>query len=447
MIFYAILYVETFLVSIHLAVCRTVEMNTCVVFIACWWVSALPIDRLFYGGIKMESVEEWKPIVGFEDVYVVSNYGNVKRIENNRSSIKQHVRGGYSIVYLTKKKEKGETQIQHPFRVNLLVARAFLDSNATEDTIVHINGDTLDNRLCNLTLYKDESIIWKSVLGYQNLYEVSNTGLVRSLNPKQHLAYVKQYLSYGFNIVHLKFAEKKNYKIVRVDEIVATAFCTKPLCKCIVRHIDGDVLNNKAENLEWIPYIEEEGIEWRPVKDYKGLYEVSNTGKVRNAVTKRELVAKLDKYGYRYLGLRALGRKRKWITVHRLVAIAFIPNQDNKESIDHINAIKTDNRVENLRWVTNMENIHNPLTLARFQSEEHRELKKKQMSFRNKAVYCIELNKVFPSMHEANRVTGCERAQIKHSCMLYELGVKGVESRNGKSVLHWRWAKDIEIPN
>lgn len=187
--------------------------------------------------------------------------------------------------------------------------------------------------------------------------------------------------------------------------------------------------------------------EWRPVKDYEGLYEVSNTGKVRNAVTKRELVAKLDKYGYRHLGLRALGRKRKWITVHRLVAVAFIPNPDNKESIDHINTVKTDNRVENLRWVTNMENIHNPITLARFQSEEHRELKKKQMSFRNKAVYCIELNKEFPSMHEASRETGCVRRQIKHSCMLYELGIKGVESRNGKTVLHWRWAKDIEIPN
>lgn len=53
--------------------------------------------------------------------------------------------------------------------------------------------------------------------------------------------------------------------------------------------------------------------------------------------------------------------------IHRLVAKAFIPNPDNKPQIDHINTIRTDNRVCNLRWVTASENHYNPISLKRFE--------------------------------------------------------------------------------
>lgn len=92
-------------------------------------------------------------------------------------------------------------------------------------------------------------------------------------------------------------------------------------------------------------------MEWRPIVDYPE-YEVSNGGSVRHG----ERVLKPGRgNGY---SIVQLGRNNKKY-VHRLVASAFIPNPDGKREVDHINRIKTDNRVENLRWATKSENMIN----------------------------------------------------------------------------------------
>lgn len=59
------------------------------------------------------------------------------------------------------------------------------------------------------------------------------------------------------------------------------------------------------------------------------------------------------------------GGDNHFISIHRLVAEIFIPNPEGKPCIDHINTIKTDNRVQNLRWCTQQENMLNPLTYQR----------------------------------------------------------------------------------
>jgi DNA-binding NarL/FixJ family response regulator len=56
--------------------------------------------------------------------------------------------------------------------------------------------------------------------------------------------------------------------------------------------------------------------------------------------------------------------------LHRLIAIAFIPNPENKPCVNHINGVKTDNRIENLEWVTNTENMDHAKTLDLFKSGE-----------------------------------------------------------------------------
>ena len=114
---------------------------------------------------------------------------------------------------------------------------------------------------------------------------------------------------------------------------------------------------------------------WKPIKEFEGYYEVSNIGRVRSLNYKRtgkeKILKNIEDYkGYLEVGLTKNG-KRKQFKVHRLVAEAFIPNPENKPCIDHINTVKSDNRVENLRWVTYKENSNNEKTLEKFKGENH----------------------------------------------------------------------------
>ena len=107
---------------------------------------------------------------------------------------------------------------------------------------------------------------------------------------------------------------------------------------------------------------------WKPVVGYENCYQVSNLGNVRSITRRVYQINKSPKISYGrilkpsksrgYFGVtlcRDEGKKKR-IPTHRLVAIAFLSNPQNKSTVNHINGNKEDNRLQNLEWATVSEN-------------------------------------------------------------------------------------------
>lgn len=96
---------------------------------------------------------------------------------------------------------------------------------------------------------------------------------------------------------------------------------------------------------------------WKDIRGYDGFYEVSNLGRVRSyKVRKRLLKQHKNRYGYLMVTLRK-NRKIKTYSTHRLVAESFLIKIREDLQVNHKNGIKTDNMVQNLEWVTPLENV------------------------------------------------------------------------------------------
>ena len=94
--------------------------------------------------------------------------------------------------------------------------------------------------------------------------------------------------------------------------------------------------------------------EWKPVEGFEGLYLVSNLGKIYSIRNKTMLKPLVTRAGYNRVHLSVDGKVSS-LTVHRIVAKAFVPNPEGKPTVNHKNEIKADNRAENLEWMTNKE--------------------------------------------------------------------------------------------
>jgi hypothetical protein len=174
-----------------------------------------------------------------------------------------------------------------------------------------------------------------------------------------------------------------------------------------------------------------EGEVWKDIKGYEGLYQVSNMGRVKSLEKKckccgggvRTIRCKILKQtpysnGYLMLSLSKENEIKKFM-VHRLVAIMFIENTENKPTVDHKNTIITDNRVDNLRWATQKENLSNEITRKRFkeiQSETGRKNVKFAQKSHEKKVKCVNTGEVFESLTKAGKHYGINSDGISSCC-------------------------------
>ena len=96
---------------------------------------------------------------------------------------------------------------------------------------------------------------------------------------------------------------------------------------------------------------------FQDVKDYEGLYKISKNGEIWSCWYKKIMTPNLDD-GYHKIRLRK-NTKSYRCSIHRLLALQYIPNLENKEEVDHIDKNRLNNSLDNLRWVSRIENMNN----------------------------------------------------------------------------------------
>lgn len=143
------------------------------------------------------------------------------------------------------------------------------------------------------------------------------------------------------------------------------------------------------------------------IENYENLYSVTKNGRVYSHIRNKFLKLQEDKNGYHCIGLWK-NKKYKRLQVHRIVAKTFIKNNQNRPCINHINGIKTDNRVENLEWCTFSENnIHAYKTGLLCRKGENHNLSK----LTNEQAMYIYKNKTYNNKALADRF-GVDRSII-----------------------------------
>ncbi len=158
---------------------------------------------------------------------------------------------------------------------------------------------------------------------------------------------------------------------------------------------------------------------WRDIQGYEGLYQVSDTGRVRSVDRSEQfkrngkishrirhgrfLGQTADKHGYLRVHLAKDGKCKRFF-VHRLVATAYISKPDDKPQVNHMNGNRTDNRVCNLEWVSAQENVCHAFRVIGRKPSRHR------------PVICLETGGVYGSVTEAAKTFGIDKSHLVACC-------------------------------
>jgi hypothetical protein len=280
----------------------------------------------------MEETEIWKKIEGYEN-YEVSTFGNVRNIiTNNLLTLSK--KGNYYSIGLTNK-----NKIRKSFRVHRLLCITFIPNPDNKTEVNHKDKNGLNNNINNLE--------WNS--HQENCI----------------------HRSYG-----IKNCNNRNIKIhklnLKTNEIIDTYDSMEDAAKWLVNNklsknfnsakstICVSVKNNRTSygfNWKRVEQMILDNEEWREIifdNIYSG-YFISSLGRIKN---KKNII--MENYKIHHSGYIYTRINYNKYAIHRLVAMMFIPNLENKPFVNHIDGNKTNNNLDNLNWVTCEENnIHN----------------------------------------------------------------------------------------
>lgn len=264
--------------------------------------------------------------------------------------------------------------------------------------------------------------IWKPVVGYEGLYEVSNLGRVLSL-PRNTAPWISdeekhkrgKILSICRNSVCL--CKDNVREVLYMKDVVLQAFVDPTVKHFQVEYLDNDISNCSLSNLKirCVNSLKDEI--WRDISGYGNKYQVSSHGRIRSKPYTHTYVRKdtgtscTRQYGYKIMkssdsivGYYQIDLCVDGVVstklVHRLVAQAFVPNPDNLPWVNHKDLNKRNNHYTNLEWTTEKENVDHAIRTGAFKYPE----KGKRPPPRR--IYCIELDKTFNSVKEAAEAIG-----------------------------------------
>ena len=282
--------------------------------------------------LSMEGTETWKILEDYTN-YEVSTFGNVRNVTTNKL-LKLSKKGNYYSIGLTDK-----NKVRKSLRVHRLVCLAFIPNPENKLEVNHKDKNGLNNNITNLE--------WNS--HQENCIHRSNG--VKNVNNR--------------NI-------KINKLNLKTNEIIDTYNSIEEAAKWIVNNklsnkfgsanskICVSVKNNKKaygfywKRVEQIMFFNEE---WREIilDNNHTSYFISSLGRIKN---KKGII--MENYKIHHSGYIYTRINYNKYAMHRLVAMMFIPNLENKPFVNHIDGNKVNNTVSNLNWVTCYENnIHN----------------------------------------------------------------------------------------
>jgi len=160
---------------------------------------------------------------------------------------------------------------------------------------------------------------------------------------------------------------------------------------------------------------------WKDINGFEGYYQVSNLGNIKSlqrkdicgrAIHEKILKQQLDKDGYPRITLRLNGKRFNSKHIHRLVAEAFIENNDSTLQVNHKDLNKLNNSIENLEWVTGKENMQHAYDNGVINITTPSKIGVMKIK---KRIKCIETNTIYNSIRDAANELKLNEASISNS--------------------------------